>query len=656
MCILASLRHPKVNHNVLRYLSTILLIICWGNLTAKTLVFSDNDDFRYINKETKIFPTDNDYQLNEILQLSGKFVTNPTGNKNYQYKKGGVWITWTLDNQSNESPYIQIRFSILDKVTLYKTDEKGKCIMTKVMQEWEYKNREIKHQFYNFDLNLKPNEKATYYLHVASKEQLVVPLKLGTKDQVYYSLIKYNSFFFIFFGAIILLFVYNTFIFISVKDPDYFWYLLYILVMTLTQLNRHGFLNMYIWPNNAFVPNFALSQFAALIGLSVLPFSMRFLGIEWKKSSGAYILYSIAIGLCVSLILGWMGHYTLSRQISIPMTLLGAVVLMILSIQRIMKVRDETLFFLIAWSVYMIFVVYFILSLSGIFPYNEFSEFTPEIGAVIEGGMLSFGLAKRINIANKEKLTSQEVALQNQKKYQFLLSEQNELLEQKVISRTEALNKANIELEGKVLSAQINPHFVFNVLNAIQVFILKSDKVDAYKYLAKFSKLMRFFLSCSLHTTISLEQEIDAIKTYLELEKVRFREKLNYVFEIDPQINTSHINIPSMLILPYLENAIWHGIAPLEENGELNIRLIKEGENIICSIEDNGKGINSERKAKKDHESVGMRITEKRMKLYAKSMNKKYQFTIHDKKEDLKQTQGTIVQFALPFEKAKRGI
>lgn len=178
------------------------------------------------------------------------------------------------------------------------------------------------------------------------------------------------------------------------------------------------------------------------------------------------------------------------------------------------------------------------------------------------------------------------------------------------------INKMLAEYQLMGLKAQMNPHFIFNCLNSIQKYVLEHDSKQAYTYMAKFSKLIRFVLDISDKTFVALSDEIDLVKLYVELEQLRFDKKFEFWVDIDEQVKTEDVMIPSLLIQPYLENAIWHGIMNLDqnENGEIKISVVAYENDIIITISDNGVG---REKAKllslKSHQSKGLSINEKRI-------------------------------------------
>jgi LytS/YehU family sensor histidine kinase len=166
------------------------------------------------------------------------------------------------------------------------------------------------------------------------------------------------------------------------------------------------------------------------------------------------------------------------------------------------------------------------------------------------------------------------------------------------------------------LKAQMNPHFIFNCLNSIQKYVLDHDSKQAYTYMAKFSKLIRYVLDISDKTFVALSDELELVKIYAELEQLRFSKKFDFIIDIEESIKIDEVMIPSMLIQPYLENAIWHGIMNLPEDteGVVKIKVNNEDDNLEIIIEDNGIGRAKAKLIKqKTHQSKGLSINEKRI-------------------------------------------
>jgi ligand-binding sensor domain-containing protein/two-component sensor histidine kinase len=209
------------------------------------------------------------------------------------------------------------------------------------------------------------------------------------------------------------------------------------------------------------------------------------------------------------------------------------------------------------------------------------------------------------------------------------------------------------ETEMKALRAQMNPHFIFNSLNSIQKYILQKDNFTASQYLTKFSRLIRLILDHSNEKNIALNSEIELLNLYMEMESLRFENKFSYDIQIDTSINTNNIKIPSMLIQPYVENAIWHGLLHKEHKGNLLIAVTKNSNtNLIITIQDDGIGRDkaAELKSKQilKKKSYGMQIGRDRISIINQTQNTNATCIVQDSKDENGIVNGTIVTLTLP--------
>lgn len=207
------------------------------------------------------------------------------------------------------------------------------------------------------------------------------------------------------------------------------------------------------------------------------------------------------------------------------------------------------------------------------------------------------------------------------------------------------------EVEMQSLRSQMNPHFLFNSLNSIQLYIIKNDPEKAVEYLGRFSKLMRLILQNSRAQTVPLKQELEALQLYMELENLRFSNIFDFRIEVEPEVRVNDFEIPPMLLQPFVENAIWHGIQPKKEKGEIHIHIRLEGEYLVYSIEDNGIGRAASSKLKKkpikQHKSMGMKITADRLEMINHDQYGEASMEIIDLYEDDRPA-GTKVVMRLP--------
>jgi LytS/YehU family sensor histidine kinase len=197
----------------------------------------------------------------------------------------------------------------------------------------------------------------------------------------------------------------------------------------------------------------------------------------------------------------------------------------------------------------------------------------------------------------------------------------------------------------------MNPHFIFNALSNIVRFIMEERNRAAVAFLNKFSKLLRTTLESSREDYISLEDEIICLKSYIELQHMRFNDKFDFSIVSDDSVDPENTIIPPMLIQPFVENAIEHGLRHKNDKGSLMIRFSRNDSKILCEIEDDGigreKALSLER-GNKDHKSLATFIIKERIEGLNKKFRKKIRLKIIDKKSENDKPLGTIVKLELP--------
>ncbi|WP_276485640.1 tetratricopeptide repeat protein [Paraflavitalea pollutisoli] len=204
------------------------------------------------------------------------------------------------------------------------------------------------------------------------------------------------------------------------------------------------------------------------------------------------------------------------------------------------------------------------------------------------------------------------------------------------------------------LRSQMNPHFIFNCLNSIKLYAVENNQEAATSYLGKFSRLMRLVLENSKSDRILLQQEVETLQLYMEMEAMRFKEKLHYKIDIADNVDMDYIEIPPMLIQPYVENAIWHGLMPKADGGTLVVSFRCEEDNLKIVVRDNGVGraraAELKSKSATTHKSFGMSITHQRIELINQLYNTNMSVTVHDLHDGQGQATGTEVIIDIPID------
>ncbi|MDR6456943.1 tetratricopeptide (TPR) repeat protein [Chryseobacterium vietnamense] len=196
----------------------------------------------------------------------------------------------------------------------------------------------------------------------------------------------------------------------------------------------------------------------------------------------------------------------------------------------------------------------------------------------------------------------------------------------------------NKKIALQSLRREMNPHFIFNSLNSVNHFIATNNELEANQYLTKFSKLMRGVMENSTEDFIPFQQELDLLQNYLALEKTRFADKFDYEIEVDESLNMQNLQVPGMLIQPFLENAVWHGLRYRTEKGFLKLSFEKSESHLKILIEDNGIGIEESKKQKTEHQKTregrGMKNTLERIQLLNDLYKKEITCSVKDKENN----------------------
>lgn len=203
------------------------------------------------------------------------------------------------------------------------------------------------------------------------------------------------------------------------------------------------------------------------------------------------------------------------------------------------------------------------------------------------------------------------------------------------------------------LRAQMNPHFIFNSLHSINSFILRQDMRNASEYLTQFAKLIRMILEHSRQATVSLEKEIEILELYMKAEAKRLKNPFTYTVQVDERLDTFDTQVPSIMLQPFIENAVWHGLSHRETAGHIFIGFYKENGSLKCVVEDNGVGRAkaAELKAQKGkgHQSRAMQIIEERLQLLYSKEKGDVNIRVIDLLDDHRQPAGTRVEISFPF-------
>ncbi|WGH74605.1 histidine kinase [Tenacibaculum tangerinum] len=224
------------------------------------------------------------------------------------------------------------------------------------------------------------------------------------------------------------------------------------------------------------------------------------------------------------------------------------------------------------------------------------------------------------------------------------------------IYRQRLLNneKKILLLEQEALRIQMNPHFVFNALNSIKLYIINNEQRNAVYYLNKFSKLIRSILESSTVKEVTLSEELKTMNLYMSIENIRLSNEVNYVEEVDPSINVERIKVPPLILQPFLENSIWHGLSSKKGEKEVLVKVTKIADEFIqIDIVDNGIGRDAAMKIRKNkslnRKSIGINLTKERLRNFANQYANNYSLIYTDIIDEEGNPKGTKVSLKIPI-------
>ncbi|WP_373330699.1 histidine kinase [Salmonirosea aquatica] len=467
-------------------------------------------------------------------------------------------------------------------------------------------------------------------------------------------------------GAVLAIFLFVAFLFITTRDSLYLYYGLYLGGVALYfTLKTDSLFFMGYWVDGFPITVSLINEPLQLIYTALyIRFSMgllrirehdphldRFLNISWK----GLIDYAFLV-LLVSAVI-W------KREFEQNLLIFDRVVLLVFNVAMLVRILQKNrspllTYFLIGNVFFITGVVLSTVTSLGLIDREVYATLSPinffQIGVLCEIMCFSFALGYNVRLLERERNNNQRAYIDQLRVNQDISEKANRELTEKLDERTrevmamsEAMQvqkEAHLrsefefqlsEMEMQALRAQMNPHFIFNSLNTIRYFVLNNENDKASDYLGKFARLLRMVLQNSSENTIPLSEELEALRLYLEIEARRFGESFGYEIRVPEDFDTDGLQVPPLLLQPFAENAIWHGLlhSPNPDK-QLTVRVSEEKDFCLFVIEDNGIGRQKARqmKSRSAHvkKSFGMQITSKRVELFNKNFSSQIQIAVND--------------------------
>jgi hypothetical protein len=461
-------------------------------------------------------------------------------------------------------------------------------------------------------------------------------------------------------GCLLLMSLYSFYQYYLNKDKAFLYYALYA-ALAFTWILKFANPRFELGLTPVFLPWLAHPwsfSFSHILSLAYALFLAKLLSIP-KEQPGLWrvmrplmgLLFLLQVLVAVQLFTGVLiSSAALFFAIDALPSLCMGLLLIIATLRSKSKLKPYLLIGEISLYVISLSPFHGVFFLQNVSPQvNAFINYPPffmALGLFIELFCFSLALAYRNKLVEVEKKELQQhytQRLETELTQRTLeIKEQSRKLEEQHAGQLKlAFEQKLAEMEMTALRAQMNPHFIFNCLNSIKLYTTDNDTAKASAYLTKFSRLIRLVLENSRSERVPLKNELEALALYLEMEAMRFKDKLRFAVDVAPEIDTDMIEIPPMLLQPYVENAIWHGLMHKKEGGSVQVKVVQPQTDCLqITITDDGIGRSKARALKSKsataNKSFGMKMTGERIAL----LNQMYQTATKVQVHDLTDAEG----------------
>ena len=433
-------------------LITILFAAFFSN--AKSQVEVNLKDKKQQNISNKVFIYEDvtgKMPLAEVI-AKNEFIANKEKVANVGLTDSKVWIKLQLlKPKLTADVYLEIKNPTFDEVKLY-SPANGGYTQKSSGQGTAIHKRDLAHQNVIFKLPPAATDTVTYYLSINSANPMTLPVYIGGLAATVHSIELGNVVFSLYLGLILTMFVYNIFIYFTVRDQSYFFYVIYILSVGFTQTSLKGYSLFFFWGDNVWLNNQGIVFSIVLVGITSILFTKEFLHVKHFLKRFSPILNAVIICYVIGLLISICGYPMEAQMMLQVLTVIASLLVVTTGFLVYRKNYRPALYFTISWSCFLLGVFIFILKDIGVLPPTFIINNAILIGSGLEAVLLSFALADKINIFKKEKEDSQAEALSISKENERLVREQNVLLEIKVKERTEALEAANETLNSALIN------------------------------------------------------------------------------------------------------------------------------------------------------------------------------------------------------------
>ncbi|NND95376.1 MAG: histidine kinase [Flavobacteriales bacterium] len=576
-------------------LFTLSIMLC-GHLKA-----TDNSAGTFINvgKDALYLELDALFEPEEVLTKLDEFESPKKDIYSFTLSDNVLWVYLDISKAEeglNKLCLLEPRMGLMN---LYSINEGKAERVLEAGMSLPFSNREYDVSAYVHEISEK--DKGIYLMSLETMNRRSIPIFLGDDKGLIDYINKRALINGLYFGLLFIMIAYNSFVYLSVKDKNYLYYILFLVGMAFTMSYMTGLLQQYIFPDLTFLKLKGSTIYPPLVGVLAIAYISSILNMYNEARMLYYFLILAVVIYAFSAIVGLITNSRISYILIQAANLYGSIVVYICAIKAVLKGSITARYILVGWTFVILGLMMYIFTENGLLPFDHvISPHYVQIGSGIEILFFSFALADRINRYKEERIVA--------------VSEKEQILRQSLLKDKEA-NRKLAAMELAVLRGQMNPHFIFNSLSAIRYYIQHNEPDTADSYLTKFAMLIRKYLDTSRESLFSLRKEVELLKLYTDLEMLRFGKKFSTIIEVDDQLDLDETYLPAMLVQPLVENAINHGLHErLDEEGILHIRFSQQSGGMTIEVIDNGIGVEAGKKNKvSDRKSMGTALINDRI-------------------------------------------
>lgn len=417
-----------------------------ATITNENQAYTISSDMEQWVDSSGLFTAEQVLQKGKFVNTKGRIPIFPNRIKN-------VWFRFSVKNlSSSPTAFLNIAYSNLSRVSLYSVERQRVTLMGKEGNEVIQAKGIAGLPNIIFNLQANPDSTKQYLLHVYSQHPIIVPAKVLTNNALHESINLQNIITSVYLGVLMVMFLYNFFLFFATRDNSYLYYIIYILFLAIAQTTIIGYEYRYIWPGNPALNYYSVVFTSSLSAIAGLVFSMHFLRTSLYAKRVHKWLQLLVVIYILGILSSFFGNLAISYQILNYNGLAGVVSVLATSFYIARKNFRPAYFYLIAWLFFLISFSILILRNLAILPYTNFTTYVIYVGSSLEIALLSIALADKINVLRKEKEQSQAESLRRLQLNEKLIRDQNSMLEKKVAERTEELQLSNTNLSTALVN------------------------------------------------------------------------------------------------------------------------------------------------------------------------------------------------------------